>query len=174
MRSRRSPELASRAAPPSPRTSPSPDAALTAEGRRLLEERIRLLQVTVADLRDGLHDPERRADVFEAYQRTASELARLRALLDSAATLDDLPDDPRRVDLGDRVSIRLDDGTEETYVIVHGVEAMVDDIRISVESPLGQALLGRRVGDTVEVAVPAGSYRCTILSATRRLEEAAG
>ena len=128
-----------------------------------------MLEVSVADLGDGLHDPERRADVVEAYQRAAHELVRLRALLESASVLDDLPDDPRRVDLGDHVSIRLDDGTEETYVIVLGVEAVVDDARISVESPLGQALLGRRVGDTVEVAVPAGCYRCTILSAKRRL-----
>ncbi len=71
------------------------------------------------------------------------------------------------------MSIRLDDGTDETYVIVHGVEAVVDDARISVESPLGQALLGRRVGDTVEVAVPMGSYRCTIFGATRRLTKEA-
>ncbi len=167
MASRRPPELTSRA------TSPPPEVALTAEGRRLLEERIRLLQATVDDLGEGLHDPERRADVVDAYQRAVRELVRLQALVDSAPTLDNLPDDPRRVDLGDHVSIRLDDGTEETYVIVHGVEAVVDDDRMSIESPLGQALLGRHVGDTVELAVPGGSYRCTILSATRRLTEGA-
>ena len=167
MANRRPPELTSRATPP------PPELALTGQGRRLLEERIRLLQATVDDLGEGLHDPERRADIVEAYQRSARELTRLQALIDSAATLDDLPDDPRRVELGDHVTIRLDDGTEESYVIVHDVEAVVDDARISVKSPLGQALLGRRVGDTVELAVPAGSYRCTILSATRRLTEAA-
>jgi transcription elongation GreA/GreB family factor len=51
---------------------------------------------------------------------------------------------------------------------VHAEEAVVDDARISVDSPLGRALLARRVGETVEVAGPGGSYRCTILSATRR------
>jgi transcription elongation factor GreA len=167
MASRRPPELTRRATPP------QPEVALTAEGRRLLEERIGLLQATVADLGEGLHDPERRADVVEAYQRAARELNRLQALVEGAAVLDSLPDDPRRVELGDHVSIRLDDGTEETYVIVHGVEAVVDDARISVESPLGQALLGRSVGDTVEVTVPVGSYRCTVLSATRHLTETA-
>ncbi len=149
MASRRPLELTSRATPS------RPEVALTAEGRRLLEERIRLLQATVDDLGEGLHDPERRADIVEPYQRAARELVRLQALVDSAATLDNLPDDPRRVELGDHVSIRLDDGTEETYVIVHGVEAVVDDDRISVESPLGQALLGRSVGDTVNLVVPA-------------------
>lgn len=155
------------------RTQPPPEVALTGDGRRMLEERIHLLQVTVADLGDGLQDSERRADVVEGYERAVRELVRLQALVDNAATLDNLPDDPRQVELGDHVSIRLDDGTEETYVVVHGVEAVVDDARISVESPLGQALLGRRVGDTVEVAVPVGSYRCTIFSASRRLTEGA-
>jgi transcription elongation factor GreA len=154
-----------------PPTSPPAGAALTVEGRRLLEERVDLLETAVAELDDALRDPDRRADVVEAYQRAAGEVAELRALLCNAAVLDDLPDDPRRVDLGDHVSIRLDDGTEETYVVVHRAEAVVDDARISVESPLGQALLGRGVGDTVEVAVPAGPYRCTILSATRRVPQ---
>lgn len=159
MASRSSPDRAHGAGPP---------VAVTAEGRRLLDERVRLLRATVADLSDGLHDPERRADVVEAYQQATGELAWLEALLDEAGALDDLPDDPQRVDLGDRVAIRLDDGSEESYVVVHRVEAAVDDSRISAESPLGRALLGRRVGEAVEVAVPDGSYRCTILTASRR------
>jgi transcription elongation GreA/GreB family factor len=65
------------------------------------------------------------------------------------------------------VSIGLDDGTEESYFVVHAQEAVVDDARVSVDSPLGRALLGRNVGETVEVAGPGGSYRCTILAASR-------
>ena len=159
-------------APTTSTTSPAPstarqEMALTTEGRRLLEERIAAMAIVLADLADGLQDPERRDGVVEPYQRTARELEQLRALLDGAATLDDLPDDPRRVDLGEHVSIRLEDGAEETYVVVHRVEAVVDDARISMESPLGRALLGREVGDSVEVSGPAGPYRCTILSASR-------
>ena len=37
----------------------------------------------------------------------------------------------------------------------------------SVESPLGQALVGRRVGDQVEVDTPAGRFRCRILTTGR-------
>jgi transcription elongation factor GreA len=150
------------------------DASLTAEGRRLLEERIGVLRAAEADLADALQDPQRREDAVEAYQRTARDLAELQALLDRAATLDDEPDDPLRVDLGDRVSIRLDDGTEEAYVVVHRMEARVDDARISADSPLGQALLGREVGEVVEVSVPAGPYRCTILTAGRPSAGAGG
>jgi hypothetical protein len=94
-------------------TSPSA-TGLTLEGRLLLEERLQLLRATVAELADGLTDPERRADVVEGYHRASTELQRLQALVEAAGILDDLVDDPNRVDLGDRVSIRLEDGTEET------------------------------------------------------------
>ncbi|MGD9704122.1 MAG: GreA/GreB family elongation factor [Acidimicrobiia bacterium] len=146
---------------------PSERAYLTEDGRRLLEDRVRTLAATVDDLHGVLDDPERRADHIEEYQRAAQELAGLRSLLDSARALDDVPDDPRVVELGDTVAIRLEEGPDETYIIVHAAEASMEDQRISAESPLGHALLGKHVGDTVEVPVPIGSYRCTILSASR-------
>ena len=65
------------------------------------------------------------------------------------------------------MAIRLDDGAEEAYIIVDANEAAMEDQRISVQSPLARALLGNRVGDFIDVESPAGSYRCTILSARR-------
>jgi transcription elongation GreA/GreB family factor len=56
--------------------------------------------------------------------------------------------------------------------VAHAAEATVADERISVDSPLGRALLGRHVGDSVEVEVPKGSYRCTITQASRRADHA--
>lgn len=149
---------------------PSDRPFLTEHGRRLLAERIRALETTVEELHHELDDPELRPDSIDRYQRATQELASLRSHIESAGAIEDVPDDPRVVELGDTVAIRLDDGTEETYVVVHAVEAPVDDQRISVESPLGRALLHRHVGETVEVPVPAGTYRCTILSATRRIQ----
>lgn len=55
----------------------------------------------------------------------------------------------------------------ERFLLVDPVEAPLDQVRISVESPLAQAVLGRRVGEQVEVEAPAGRYHCGIL-ATRR------
>jgi transcription elongation GreA/GreB family factor len=147
--------------------SPGP-AQLTEDGRRLLEERIRTLESTVDTLHDAVADPERTEEMVLDYQRTTQEIARLRSLLQSAATVEDGPDDPHVVELGDTVTIRLDDGAEETYIVVHAAEAGFEDQRISAESPLGHALLGRRIGERVEVKVPPGSYECVILSASRR------
>ena len=53
------------------------------------------------------------------------------------------------------------------YLVVDPIEAPLDDVRISVESPLAQALIGRRVGEQVEVDAPAGRYRCRILTTGR-------
>jgi transcription elongation GreA/GreB family factor len=151
------------------RPEQSPDRAyLTAEGRHLLSERIRNLESTVAELHSSVEDSERTEDMVVDYQRTTQEIGRLRALLESAGAVDDVPDDPHIVDLGDTVVIQLDDGTEETYIVVHGAEAALEDQRISAESPLGQALLGRHIGERVEVKVPGGSYECLILRASRR------
>jgi len=147
---------------------------ITEDGRRLLEARIRDRERTLEELRAAIQEPGRSTDIVESYQRAAQEVDQLRSLLEAAGTVEDAPDDPTVVELGDTVTIGLGDGGEETYIVVHAAEAAVEDERISVDSPLGRALLGRHVGDAVEVTVPAGSYRCTITSAARRREHGAG
>jgi hypothetical protein len=66
----------------------SDHAYLTEDGRRLLEDRVHLLEATVGELRDALDDPEYRADSVEGFHRASAELARLRALLDRSARPD--------------------------------------------------------------------------------------
>ena len=50
-----------------------------------------------------------------------------------------------------------------TYTIVGSPEASPSDGRISNESPIGKALIGKKVGDEVEFAVPAGKQRLKVL-----------
>lgn len=145
---------------------------LTGDGRRLLEERIRDRERTLEELRAAVHEPGRSTDTVESYHRAAQEVDQLRSLLDAAGAVEDVPDDPTVVELGDVVTIRLDDGTQESYIVVHAAEAPTEDERISADSPLGRAVLGRHVGDMVEVDIPTRSYRCTITSATRRRDDA--
>ena len=56
---------------------------------------------------------------------------------------------------------------EATYTLVSAQEADLKQNRISVESPIGKALLAREVGDVVEVKVPAGTVQMEILEITR-------
>ena len=67
------------------------------------------------------------------------------------------------VSLGSKVDI-LDEESQElmTYEIVGTTEADVEMGRISNESPIGNALLGRKAGETLTVNVPAGNVSITI------------
>lgn len=58
-------------------------------------------------------------------------------------------------------------GKEATYTLVSPQEADIKQNRISVESPIGKALLAREVGDVVDVKVPAGAVKLEILEITR-------
>ncbi len=137
---------------------------LTSEGQRRLAVRAAWLATELvprlAHNRDGLASGE--------YERAVSELARLTSVLGEAMTTDELPpEDPGVVELGDEVVVEFAAGETERYLVVDPVEAPLDDLRISVESPLARALIGRRVGDQVEVDAPAGHYRCRIVKTGR-------
>lgn len=53
--------------------------------------------------------------------------------------------------------VEVPDGEEETYKIVGSAEADPFDFKISNESPVAQALLGKQVGDVVKVSLPTGA-----------------
>jgi transcription elongation GreA/GreB family factor len=66
------------------------------------------------------------------------------------------------------VAVEFANDYTQRLLMVDPIEAPLDDLNISVESPLGQALIGRRVGDQVEVDAPDGRFRCRILSTGRQ------
>jgi transcription elongation factor GreA len=65
------------------------------------------------------------------------------------------------VGIGSTVTV-TSDGETETFMIVGSAEAKPTNGRISNESPVGRALLGRKKGDKVVVKVPAGDFTYTI------------
>jgi transcription elongation factor GreA len=142
---------------------------LTAEGYRQLAARAAWLETRqIPELAEGMVDPDHSGWADGQHGRALTELSRLRSILGQAITTDQLP--PERsdvVELGDEVVVELAAGDTERFLLVDPVEAPLDQLRISVESPLAQAVLGRRVGEQVEVQAPAGRYQCRIL-ATRR------
>jgi transcription elongation factor GreA len=68
------------------------------------------------------------------------------------------------VRLGCKVTVVNEDGEEETYILVGSAEADPRLGRISNQSPVGQALLGRRVGERVQVVAPGGMRELTVRS----------
>ncbi|HWH23397.1 MAG TPA: GreA/GreB family elongation factor, partial [Candidatus Limnocylindria bacterium] len=67
------------------------------------------------------------------------------------------------VQIGSTVTVQSDDGKEK-FTIVGSAEAAPADGKISNESPVGRALLGRKKGETVQVTVPAGEFSYKIVS----------
>ena len=70
-----------------------------------------------------------------------------------------------KVGLGDTVIIEnLDDEERSTYTLVGPREANMREGKVSISSPLGQALMGTSVGDSVDVKAPSGVFSYTIVS----------
>lgn len=69
---------------------------------------------------------------------------------------------PRRVEVGTVVRVVRDDGEECEYMIVESLEASPTHGKISDESPIGRALVGRKRGDSVSVQAPARTVAYTI------------
>lgn len=69
-----------------------------------------------------------------------------------------------KVQLGGHVTLLNQDGDEEGYTIVGSAESDPVQGRISNESPVGKALLNKKVGEDVQVKTPAGTVTLTISS----------
>jgi transcription elongation factor GreA len=96
--------------------------------------------------------------------RLEARIAELEQLLAIAQVIDlnQVPTDV--VSLGSIVHLAVSDGRAYRYTIVGSYEADPGAGRISNESPVGKALLGRKAGDQVMVATPGGVKAYTILS----------
>lgn len=87
----------------------------------------------------------------------------LQAMLRHVELVEDQPiDNSGVIRVGATVVIEYD-GEEERYTIVGAIEAKPAAGRISNQSPIGQALLGRRPGDVVKVPTPVGDHEVRIL-----------
>ena len=68
------------------------------------------------------------------------------------------------VSVGATVVIEYDDGEEEEYKIVGSLEADPFENKISNESPIGKAIMNKKVGDIISVESPTGSYDIKIVN----------
>ena len=70
---------------------------------------------------------------------------------------------PDIVELGNKVLIQNQDGKIEQYTIVGSTESNPIEGKISNESPVGRALLGKKIDDSIEVNTPAGVFTLKII-----------
>lgn len=100
--------------------------------------------------------------------RVEAEIAQLEKVLRNAVVVEDNEIDLTTVGIGTTVRILdMEYDEEEVYSIVGSVEADADRKRISNESPVGAALIGKKVGELAEVATPGGTISFKIMDIFR-------
>jgi transcription elongation factor GreA len=135
-------------------------AALEGDGRREIADRIKTAREW-GDLKENSEYHDAKND--QAHLET--KIARLREKISGAVIVQDTPDAAAGVvGFGSTVVVCDQDGVEQTWRIVSSHDASPRDGRLSAESPVAVALLGRAPGEQVAEAPPKGKRTLTIVS----------
>jgi transcription elongation factor GreA len=133
---------------------------------RQQEERPRIIEaISEARAHGDLSENAEYHAAKEAQSHNEGRITELEDLLARAEVIDLTKMSGDTVKFGATVKI-VDEDTEEekTYQIVGDQEADVKDGRISISSPISRALIGKSVGDSIEVNAPGGSKAYEILA----------
>ena len=155
--------------------------SLTLEGKAKLEAELAELKSTKREeiaekikVARSYGDLSENSEYDEAKNEQAiveSRIAKLEATLKNAVIVEDedtAANDDNKIWLGNTVTV-LDVEMEEelTYDIVSSIEADQMNGKISDDSPLGKAILGGKVGETIEVDAPIGTLQYKILNVVK-------
>ena len=145
---------------------------LTKEGLSKLQKELEhLLTVTRAEVAQRIHDEKELVgaqntpeyeDARNAQAFVEGRIIDLENIIQNAVIIEEAHDH-QRVSLGSTVTVLNHKGERDNYTIVGSTEADPKAGRISNESPVGTALLGKGVGDEVQVNAPAGVLRWSIV-----------
>ena len=150
----------------------------TKQGYQELVDELKYLKLTrreeikeqIATAR-GFGDLSENAEYDEARNEQAKVEARiqeLEALIENAEIIDESNMDVRAISLGSVVKLYDEDFEEEiTYSIVGSNQADPLEQKISDQSPIGRALMGKKAGDKVTVTAPAGELHFKVLEVAR-------
>ncbi|MEH6745520.1 MAG: transcription elongation factor GreA [Maribacter arcticus] len=104
----------------------------------------------------------------EAQGLLEMKIAKLENTVANARLIDESQLDTSKVLVLSSVKLKnQNNGMEMTYKLVAESEADLKSGKISVNSPIGKGLLGKKVGDTAEITVPNGALKFEILEITR-------
>lgn len=147
---------------------------LTPEGRDQLQEELdELRMVRRPDVAARIHQATEGGGTVDnaEYEEVKNEQAfvegRIRDLeeiLTNAVVAERSPDSEDQVQFGSAVTVKAQDGRNRHYQLVGSAEARPLEGKISNESPVGRKLLGRRVGDVVDVETPSGVQTLTVVA----------
>lgn len=150
---------------------------MTANGFRMLEEELKhrqtverpriILAIQEARAHGDLSENAEYSSAKEAQSLNEGRIGELESLISRAEVIEVSKLSGNTIKFGATVKL-VDEDTEEekSYQIVGDVEADVKSGRVSISSPIARALIGKKVGDTVEVNTPGGgkSYEVVDIS----------
>jgi transcription elongation factor GreA len=146
---------------------------LTPEGLKKLEEELQHLKtVRRQEIADKIQEAKesRSAVVSPEYEEAKNEqgfvegrILEIERMIKNAVIIKHKDAKASSVKIGSKVTVKLEDGTKENYAIVGSAEASPAEGKISNESPMGSALLNRKVGDTVTFEAPSGRLKLKIV-----------
>lgn len=151
------------------------DVILTQEGYDKLEEELNYLKTEkrteIAErikVARGFGDLSENAEYDEAknaQSENEQNIAELESKLRHAKVIDNKEIDTKTVQIGNCVKLHDEEFDEDIeYTIVGSTEVNLAENKISNESPIGKALLGRKKGDVVDVEAPDGVIQFKILA----------
>jgi transcription elongation factor GreA len=138
---------------------------------KLQKELDTLVTVRRAELAQRIHDAKELvgAQNTPEYEDARAEQAfvegrimEIENMLQNAVIIEETHDH-QKVSLGSHVKVRNHEGKTTTYVIVGVAEANPKEGKISNESPVGMALLNKKIGEEVEIKAPAGTLSWKIV-----------
>lgn len=139
---------------------------LTQELRVLENERLKELSERIAAASDegDVSDNSEFEDLKEEFYYVEERIREVKGILSRADLLEEGSADGT-ISLGSRITVKAeDDEGEETWLLVNEEESSAKDGRISDESPVGLALMGKHAGDAVDIKTPGGSLTYTIVN----------
>ncbi len=151
---------------------------LTDDGLKKLEEELEHLKTVgrteIAEkikVARGYGDLSENSEYDEAKNEQAKIEARIveiEAMLKNAEIIEDVKGTVKTVMIGVNVKVLdIEYGDECEYRVVGSTEADPQNGKISDESPVGKALLGKKIGDEVIVEAPGGEFKLKILSISK-------
>lgn len=138
---------------------------LKEELRVLREERLKELSERIQRASDegDISDNSEFEELKEEYYYVEERIREVEGVLKRAVILEEGSLDGT-INLGSRITVRAEDDTEdETWLLVNEEESSAIDGRISDESPVGLALLGKKAGDSVTITTAAGEFTYKIV-----------
>ena len=148
---------------------------LTREGIGRLNDQLRKLRTTGrAEVAAAIHEAQElgTAQIDGQYEDAKNRQAflegrirEIEAMLERAEVIDEeAAHRSREVRIGSTVTVGMPSGAEQDFQLVGPAEANPSEGRISHESPVGRALLGKKQNDKVDVKTPGGNATMTVVS----------